>query len=785
MRLTSPIPATSVLLLLFLCGSAAHAEEPDPVPAAATKAAGTTVQITARTSRSAVALAAREIQLILPGTNPLRALQALPGVSFQTADPWGNNEQNLSLFVHGFNGQQLGYTLDGVPLGDQQYGNYNGLSPQRAIISENVRSVLLSSGAGDLGTASTSNLGGTIDVFSMEPSATPGASVAHTIGSHAAARSYVRVDSGRWGEPDTSYALAVSLLRQRARAWDFNATQGGEQANVKLVRQQAGSKLTLYANYADKAEPNEDSIVHVAGETSAPEIRPFLYPDLAAALSYLTPAGGPPAAAGANYLNYFGVAQRRDKLAYAKYEIDLGPDTQWSSQAYFHGDDGIGAVAGPVGVAGLPALFAVYFPGQDLKQAFGGSGYAVRATEYQIRRAGLLSSVRSQWGAHRLQFGGWIERNRSRAYRRWYRFNASHPTTPYQLPADLAFTQYGSEIDNVVAQLHAQDEWCALPGLCLQAGFKSSLQFADGSFPVQPRLGAIAGGSTALPEGEITTKKWFLPQAGVVWDAGRGVQLFFNAQRNLRQFVTYGAVGPSPWSLADQSAFNLFKATARPETSVTLEGGLRTQRTPLATTAFAFDGQLSFYHVDFRDRLLQISPTPVISSIVNGNPILANVGSVRTDGFDVAGTLYGAPGWSFYNALSYNRSRFVDDYDSGTAMVHTGGKMVPGSPTLLNKFIASARVGGAELSVIGDYVGKRYATYTNDLSVPPYFMTSLALTTKLAPFAGARKARLTLNVSNLDNARGILTPVIGAASGTYNSYPIAPRQVFLTLALDW
>ncbi|MGI4733419.1 MAG: TonB-dependent receptor plug domain-containing protein [Janthinobacterium lividum] len=86
------------------------------------------------------------MQKILPGISPLKALQTLPGVTFLTADPWGNNEQNISLFIHGFNQQQLGYTLDGLPLGDQQYGNYNGLSPQRAIISEDVGRVTLASG---------------------------------------------------------------------------------------------------------------------------------------------------------------------------------------------------------------------------------------------------------------------------------------------------------------------------------------------------------------------------------------------------------------------------------------------------------------------------------------------------------------------------------------------------------------------------------------------------------------------------------------------------------------
>src|SRR5476651_1579491 len=113
-----------------------------------------TVEVASHKTRSSVAITKSDMQKILPGINPLKALETLPGVSFQTADPWGNNEQNLSLFVHGFSGQQLGYNMAREPLGDQQYGNYNGLSPQRAVISENVGSVILSSGAGDLATAS-------------------------------------------------------------------------------------------------------------------------------------------------------------------------------------------------------------------------------------------------------------------------------------------------------------------------------------------------------------------------------------------------------------------------------------------------------------------------------------------------------------------------------------------------------------------------------------------------------------------------------------------------------
>ncbi len=773
---------------LALCCAAlllpARAQNPPPVadtPPAADSAPAS-VEIKARKTRSAVALSHDAIEAILPGTNVLKALHALPGVSFQTADPWGNNEQNLSLFIHGFSGQQLGYTLDGVPLGDQQYGNYNGLSPQRAIISENVASVLLSSGAGDLATASTSNLGGTIETFSSDPRAQASTRVAHTLGSHATARTYARYDSGTFGDDN---ALYVALLRQRAHAWDFNATQGGNQANAKFTHHSANARLSVYLHYSDKTEPNEDSTVHVAGETSAPYTRPFLYPDFDAALAYLSPTGATPAAAGANYRNYFGVAQRTDLLGYARYEMDLGQGSSWYAQLYFHEDDGMGAVAGPIAVAGLPALFNVYFPGQDLRQVFGGSGYAVRTTEYWIGRAGLLGAWRAQYGSHKVELGGWVEHNRSSAYRRWYALQRQDPLTPYQRPHDPRITQYGSDIDNKVVQLHLQDEWCATPALCLQGGFKSSLQFADGQFPVQPALGVIAGGSTALPVGEIVTKKWFLPQAGLVFDGGAGDQLFVNLQRNMRQFVTYGAVGPSPWSLSSQSAFDLFRATARPETSDTYEAGWRWRRTLGAGLLRAIDGQLSVYHVNFRDRLLQISPTPVISSIVNGNPILANVGGVRTDGIDLAATLHGGSGFSFYNALSYNRSRYGDDYVSGKSVVATNGKSVPGSPTWLDKFVLAATFGRCEAQLTGDYVGKRYATYTNDLSVPGYFLLGMGLNWKLAPAGWLKRPRLSVNVTNLNQEKGTSTLVVGAASGTYNTFPIAPRMVFVTLGADF
>ncbi len=738
------------------------------------------VVVAKHSARSAVSLSGREIQKILPGTNPLKALQTLPGVVYETADPWGNNEQNITLYIHGFNAQQLGYTLDGVPLGDQNYGNFNGLSPQRAVISEDVGRVTLSSGAGDLATASTSNLGGTIDTFTSDPAQRFGGRVAQTFGSYDTYRTFARVDTGLFGNGNSAY---VAFDRQDARAWDFDGQQGGYQVNGKFVHEDVRDKLTLYFDFSTKTEPNEDATVHVAGETSAPYARPLLYPNFQEALSYLSATGATPAAAGANYRDYYSDAQREDALAYAKLDHHFNDDLVWSNQIYYHHDNGVGVVAGPISAAGLPALFDIYFPGQNLKQLFGNSGYATRTTEYLINRGGYLSALDWTLGSHRLEAGIWIEQDSSSAIRRWYPLDVNDPTTPYQRPTGSEFTQYYSQIGDTVVQTHLQDEWRILPSLALQTGFKSSLQYANGAVPVQPKLGSLAG-STGMPVGDIDTEEAFLPQFGAVWDVTGHEQLFANIQKNVRQYQTYGGGGNSPFSVGSQGAFDLLKRTGEPETSWTYEGGLREHRDLSFGPITGIQGQVSYYHVDFSNRLLTISPTPVITSIVGGAAILENVGSVTTDGADLAATLSFGPYISVYDAVSYNHSVYDDDYESGTSLVRTAGKIVPGDPSWLNKTVLAVNYGAFDTQLFGDYVGKRYVTYTDDLSVKSYFQLNLeaGYRIKLPASAYLRDLYLQGNITNLNNQRGVSTVVVGAASGTYNTYPIPPRMYFLTLS---
>jgi len=760
-------------------------------------------------THSAVQINNVQAQKIVPGISPLKAIQTLPGVVFNTADPWGNNEQNESLVVHGFTTQQLGFTMDGVPLGDQQYGNYNGLSPSRALTSENVRRVTLSSGAGSLGVASTSMLGGAIETFSSDPTDTFGVDVRQTGGSYDTSRTFLRMDSGTIG--DDMGAVYLSYLHQNARAWDFDGYQHGDQLNLKYVHADDAGKLTFYADWDSKVEPNEDSTSYgnqqtAAGQAFQPYTRPFAYPNLAAETALLGPTGTPPANLGNNFPNYHSAAQREDALTYAQYDWNALPDLTWSNQIYYHHATGRGVVAGPTNNAGLPALFVTYFPQLvvggsssstgtlvNINNAFGGQGLEVRTTEYRINRFGARSTLDWKLGDHDIEFGAWYERNASRTGRRWYPFSAANnDLTPYDVPRNPAFTQYDVSLRTDDLNLHLQDAWHVTDTLTLQAGFKSMFQTAGNHVITNQQNAPGVAVPVVFPTGTISSNGWFLPQVGATWEASDNWQAFANIQENYRQTIPYAAgssfYGSSPFSLGTQSAFDTFKATVHPERSWTYEVGVRTHYDLDLGLITGIEGQANYYHVDFHNRLFNVAPF----NLFNPPPsILVNVGSVTTDGADVAFTLHMGDHFQFYDAISYNSSAYSSNYTAGATaggvptVVAIAGKQVPITPDWLNKFIASTSWGNFEAQVSGDYVGRRYATYMNDLAIGGQFQLGLEASYTFDDIGidEVKKFKISGDILNLTDTTGISTINVPGSptSGGYSAYPLAPRMFFVTV----
>ncbi|MFT8777979.1 MAG: TonB-dependent receptor, partial [Gluconacetobacter liquefaciens] len=165
--------------------------------------------------------------------------------------------------------------------------------------------------------------------------------------------------------------------------------------------------------------------------------------------------------------------------------------------------------------------------------------------------------------------------------------------------------------------------------------------------------------------------------------------------------------------------------------------------------------------------------------------ILTNVGSVSTDGMDFSFTTQFGRHFSFYNALSYNKSVYNDNYSTGTSIVPTAGKNVAGVPNWTEKFVASTNWGAFNAQFIGDVIGKRYTTYTNDQHVGGYALFSLNAGYTIHGIPHVRGLKIQGNITNLTNTKGWSTLSIGNASTTYSAYPIAPRMYFLTVGAEF
>ncbi|GAN59312.1 TonB-dependent receptor [Acetobacter cibinongensis] len=749
-------------------------------PKAAQASGSEQIIATGRHSRSEQTVGHLQMQRTLPGINPIKSLQILPGVVFNNSDPWGNNEQNSSLVIHGFNQNQLGYTLDEIPLGDQAYGNYNGLSPQRAAISENFASASVATGAGALGTASTSNLGGTLQFTTQDPLHRAGGQLSQTFGSFSTFRTFARIDTGDFGHGNSAY---VSWGRQDARAWDFAGHQGGNQVNAKFVHEDSKNKVSVFFDWAEKVEPNEDGIVMPNGGSLY--VRPFMYPNLNEAIKYYQ--NSPEYKnAGLNYRNYYSAAQRQDYLMYAKWHHDFSANLTWDTNIYYHHDMGEGVVAGPITAAGLPTLFSAYFPNQSASQlsdVFGGSGMATRTTEYWDNRGGIMTSLKYHLGKHHIEVGGWYERNNNTQARRWYPFDASNPTTPYDRQQDALIKQYTNYFYTNTFTTHLQDNWQISKNFSLNAGFKSELVYTNGTLPVAGLPGSLSPATAiTVPGGTIAAVRPFLPSFGALWNITDHEQWFANIQENMRSFQAAGYGNATPWGVTSQQAFEDFKRHGKPETSWTYETGLRTNRHVNAGPLTNISGQLEYYHVHFSNRLLAVASTQTLSSIVGSATTLTNVGSVSTDGMDFSFTAQFGEHFSFYNALSYNKSVYNDDYMNGNTRVPTANKNVAGVPNWTEKFVASTRWGDFNAQFVGDVVGKRYTTFTNDLHANAYALFSLNAGYDIRGIPHVRSLRVQGNITNLTNEKGWSTVNTNNASGQYTAFPIAPRMYFLTLS---
>ncbi|MGA0839115.1 MAG: TonB-dependent receptor [Pseudomonadales bacterium] len=694
-------------------------------------------------TRQVQALTASQLEQFPAGTSPLKSIEKLPGVNFQSADPYGAYEWSTRIVVRGFNQNQLGFTLDGVPLGDMSYANHNGLHISRAILSENIGRVVLSQGTGALGTASTSNLGGTIQFYSDDPRDEFGVDLHGATGSDEAQRVYARLDLGETAAGTRAF---LSFATQETDKWKGAGTQEQEYANVKIVQPIGEAELSAYYSYSDRAEIDYQDMSHEMIGRLGQDWDNY-FPDYARAV----------AAAQGNFTGdvetlddaYWNAAGlREDNLAYVSLDTPMGEIASLSTTVYLHTNEG-------QGLWGTP-----YVATPD------GAPLSVRTTEYEIDRMGVVSSVQFDLDAHTVTATLWYEDNDFNQARRFYgEPSIERPTRDFtEFQDNPFFTQWEYDFTTETLQFSLQDAWQINQDLRIEAGFKS--------VRVDVEADTVTG---ANKNGSISTEETFLPQVGFVYSVSEQHEIFGDVSRNVRALIG-SATGTSPFS-ATQAAFEEIRSRIEPEMATTYELGWR---------FFVADveGVVTAYYVDFEDRLLAIQQG---SAIIGNFNALANVGTVETTGIE-AGINWQLNDYiTWFNSASYNQSTYEDDFTSGSDTVGVAGKTVTDAPEWLFNSELAVEMEQFFGKVHYKFTDERYYTYLNEGSVDGFSMVNVALGYRLGNLGWLKSLTAQIDVTNLLEEDYISTVGSGGfvnadPNGTAQTLlPGAPRQWFFTL----
>ncbi len=698
-------------------------------------------------TRQQQSLGSEQIAYLPSGTSPLKAIEKLPGVNFQAADPFGAYEWSTRIVVRGFNQNQMGFTLDGVPLGDMSYGNHNGLHISRAVPSELVGRVSLSQGAGALGTASTSNLGGTIEFSSADPAEVFGARIEGTGGSDRTRRYVGVIDTGSLGDGGPRAYLAV--VDSVTDKWTGSGEQQQRMLNLKVTQSFGESTtLTAYFNQSERAENDyQDMSYDIIRRRGAmwDNFAPNWDAAVRAAVSCAASGYSSAVVCDDAYWNAAGV--RDDKLGYIGLKSSLSDDLEVNAKAYIHQNEGMGLWGTP------------YVPTP------GGAPLSVRTTEYDIDRKGVIASLRWNIDGHAVDAGVWVERNDFTQARRFY--PESNPLAPTQnftgFLKNPLLTQWQYDFETRTTQFHVADTYTVSDGLRVNFGFKS--------MKVENSARTVAGPNKT---GTIDVSEALLPQVGFAWAMDDSNEIFGQAARNARAFVSANTAGPFSTTAA---GFAAIKDTLQPETSDTFELGWRFR-------SAALEGSLTAYRVAFKDRLLAIQQGPGIV----GNPsVLANVGGVTSNGVEAALNWRPIEHLTVFASAAWNDSTFDDDYFTNGNRIAVSGKTVPDAPKTMFRGEVAYDDGNFFAKADVNHIDKRYYTFLNQGSVDAYTLLNATVGYRLTAVGFLRDLTLQASVTNASDELYISTVgsngfVNADPSGTTQTLLVgAPRQYFVTL----
>ncbi|WP_299597823.1 TonB-dependent receptor [uncultured Microbulbifer sp.] len=700
------------------------------------------------------------------GISGLKMLESLPGFNVQTDGALGLYEFGNSVQVRAFSLAQVGFVLDGVPMGRSDA--FGGSPIFRYVDNENLASVLASPGAGDVSMPSYSSLGPIVAYSSMDPADEMGGAISMTAGDDNLLRSFVRLETGKIG----GFSAYVSRSKTDSDLWRGPGSIDREHIEGKAkydFDEDTYVKASFISNdFYDYDSPSGtestfDADYYYAYLNATPEGCDNPMPGV-----YDFNGDGniddqdfTPVNTGSNCTQYYEdrINIRDDKLYSVSFGSDLATDVYLNATWYYEDKAGYGVSPDSYGNS-----LSIY----ERQTAAGLDVVHPRGVQYGYsgvggERQGLVSGIEWQLGQHLLEFGGWFE---DETYNRTQlRYNKTGGSADGSVIRDeVAYYRRDYTSTRETVQLYVKDTITLMDdrlnvevgakALTIDYTLKGYRDYADYEIDSMPGFGPQTVGAKYSDN--------FMPMLGAVYNLNDTDQLFGSVSENFA--LPKGA--DDIFSVATS-----FDAPApEGETAENIEIGVRTSRSQ-------YNGAVSMYYTSFDNRL-------VAGNVLNpatGEPeaFYVNAGETTAWGVELSGvympSLFNDS--LYFNAnLSYNNAELSDGFGS-----NPGGSTLADSPEwLVTGGVTWEPSDWVVANFSVKYTGKRYADYAEMFEMEDY-TTASAYVDISGESVGLENASLRLNLDNVFNTE--VMSFVYAGSPYYR--PLSPRTFQGTVSYNF
>jgi iron complex outermembrane receptor protein len=738
---------------------------------------GLMVQENAPKARSTIT--AEELAKQRPTGNAYEALELMPAVNSYNYDATGLFGGGLTL--RGFNSDQIGATINGVPVNDS--GNF-AVFPQEFVDQENTCTQFVTQGSTDVDSPQIGATGGNFGITTCDPSKTKRIRAAQTIGQLNLTKTYVRYDTGLLDNSATRFFISAS----HAQADKWKGKGGADRNHVDMGFRTDFDKFdsisgTILYNRAINQNISSYSLADLAKNG-------YYYDYSQTFVGHAAPtpgkAGSDTNSASADSFYQLTKNPFQNVIASVTGKFRLGENTDVKIIPYFWYGFGTGGTQQRLQAENAflnkatgknTAAVDLNGDGDTLDKVI-----VANSSVTLTHRPGITASISHTIGDHQLLAGFWYERAKHQQFGPMVSVDAAGNSADVWLKEGRIMRPDGTPFESrdwttisTAHQFFLQDTVSLLNDkLSINVGVRAPTMKRD--FTNKANEGSNSGVDYTISRTYTET----LPQLGARYQIDNDNQVFFSLAKNMKAPPNF--VYATTNNVVLVNGVPTMPVDVKAETSANMDLGYRLQSDKLTA-------QATFYTVDFRDRqATAYDPVANISSVTS-------IGKVKTSGVELELGNTPVNGFSFYGSLGYANSEIKNDLIvSKTATLPTAGKQMTLTPEWKAGLSAMYETGSMYARVKVKYTGQQWATMTNDELVPSYTLVGLDLGYQFPNMSWVTKPTLRFNISNLTNQKyrnpSSFNVTNAAAYGTATAktvfyYMGAPRFASVTLSGDF